>query len=623
MFRDLAQIAYRAGWLGIVLGGLSIECQFLLAAQSFGPWQVQAARPYVVRGADRRLLDRAEQYLASEQWDDALAALVRLLANNNPSVVEVEENRYLDLSGYCHRALAQLPAETLARYRQSVDAVGKVWYERGIAERDERFLQRIVDEQFCSSWGDDALLALGELELERGDLQAARNAWLRISAELTASPSGLVTFPDSRISLAKIRSRLALVSIREGNWDRAEKELVRLQQLNPSAKGRLGGRKVVLLEHLQSLLQQAREQSTFAEHESYWQADFSDEDLQLLWTKSIENDDLSIQPLVVNDLVVYQDATAVRACKVADGEAAFVAESDVFHSPGLSKGNVGRQQFALTAAYHQVFGITTSPLGPRPRDAVSVCWSIDLQRDGALQLRLASEGANIAFVGAPLVVGNRLILACRMNDQAARAGVACYDLDTRQQLWLRWLCQANTPATGRTNEIATHMLCHDSGLLYVNTNLGAIAAISASDGKVKWLRTYERNTDWLVNHGAEAFYRDPCPCEFHQGMVYVLPADGLALLALDATTGSIRWKHPVDNPQALLLNVIGERVSLVDQSLQVLDAASGHLIADTPKSDLTRIISHRDFLIVTDSARLQVFRRKPDTNFEARQRTAP
>ena len=28
---------------------------------------------------------------------------------------------------------------------------------------------RVVDELYCSSWGDDALLALGELALERAD----------------------------------------------------------------------------------------------------------------------------------------------------------------------------------------------------------------------------------------------------------------------------------------------------------------------------------------------------------------------------------------------------------------------------------------------------------------------
>ena len=37
---------------------------------------------------------------------------------------------------------------------------------------------------FCSSWGDDALLAIGELALERGDYDGARRAWEQISPEL-------------------------------------------------------------------------------------------------------------------------------------------------------------------------------------------------------------------------------------------------------------------------------------------------------------------------------------------------------------------------------------------------------------------------------------------------------
>ena len=40
---------------------------------------------------------------------------------------------------------------------------------------------RVVDELFCSTWGDDALLALGELALERADYAAARRSWEQIS----------------------------------------------------------------------------------------------------------------------------------------------------------------------------------------------------------------------------------------------------------------------------------------------------------------------------------------------------------------------------------------------------------------------------------------------------------
>ena len=50
-------------------------------------------------------------------------------------------------------------------------------YREGVTSRRSSELARVAEEMFCSSWGDDALAALGELALERGDYAAARRAW--------------------------------------------------------------------------------------------------------------------------------------------------------------------------------------------------------------------------------------------------------------------------------------------------------------------------------------------------------------------------------------------------------------------------------------------------------------
>ena len=41
-------------------------------------------------------------------------------------------------------------------------------------------LARIVSDMYCSSWGDDALLALGDMALERGEASIARSYWEQI-----------------------------------------------------------------------------------------------------------------------------------------------------------------------------------------------------------------------------------------------------------------------------------------------------------------------------------------------------------------------------------------------------------------------------------------------------------
>src|SRR5262249_10524105 len=116
-----------------------------------------------------------------------------LVADKSDRVVALDGNRYLSLRNYCHLQLARFPAEGLATYRRRVDASAEQLYRDGLANRNEGQLHRVVNDFFCSSWGDDALMALGELALERGDYASARRSWEQISPLLRA-PDGSPTW---------------------------------------------------------------------------------------------------------------------------------------------------------------------------------------------------------------------------------------------------------------------------------------------------------------------------------------------------------------------------------------------------------------------------------------------
>ena len=149
----------------------------------------------------------------------------------------------------------------------------KQWYADGVARHDPVPLERLVDQLFCSRWGDDALMALGEMALERGWYATARDDWRRLSRTAAvglddppAEPSVVrgtgvanrptapaaatsashdcwwIYYPETDYSLAEIRARLVLVSIREGDFERAGRELRRFRQLPPKAQGWLAGR---------------------------------------------------------------------------------------------------------------------------------------------------------------------------------------------------------------------------------------------------------------------------------------------------------------------------------------------------------------------------------------------
>lgn len=523
---------------------------------------VMAARPEVVRGNERRLLDQLHRFLDARQWDDAWNLVARLVEAESTSVAPIEESLYVALPVYCQRLLSKLPPSALARYRELVDPTAEGWYRQGVAQRDPRLLRRVVDEMFCSSWGDDALLALGELALGRGETQAAKTYWQAIRGDLAG-----LTYPDSDIQPADLEARLTLVSIRAGQWERAADQIARLASSHPNARGRLAGRDVVYAEQLAELLNQARQWPTHGPEQDWPTAGGSfarthaapsdgGSELQPLWSHAFaaaKEDGPSVFPIVVGELVVYQDATGVHALHLATGEPAFHSDSATFRS----------LRSALTAHKGKVFGTESD----------GTLWGMDLEREGALFFRDRPSDSGAVFCGAPVVDGTHLLLETRASDRSARAGIACFDLATGEPVWRRWLCRANTSA----GKIGSNLLTATPGVVYACTNLGAIAAVRADDGQIIWLRTYARTN-------TEAAPRGCNPGLYQRGVLYALPTDSRQLLALDAATGEILWSRSALQSSAQLVGVTEERLVLASDGLHLLDPTTGNIL----KSDFNR-----------------------------------
>src|SRR5690606_29225304 len=85
--------------------------------------------------------------------------------------------------------IAHWPEQGLTTYRSRVDATARAEYEAALAARSPAQLARVARDYFASSYGDDALWALGTLELEQGHYAAARRAWTRLLPQMLA-PDG-------------------------------------------------------------------------------------------------------------------------------------------------------------------------------------------------------------------------------------------------------------------------------------------------------------------------------------------------------------------------------------------------------------------------------------------------
>lgn len=254
-------------------------------------------------------LEHTDEFIRGGQWNDAVETLVRIMENQSEVLIRrpvaarwQEEGfaAYITLREYCQIELASWHSrapEALEVYRRHVDTLAARWYEEAIAARSESQLQRIVDELLLSTAGDQALLRLGEMALQRGNYTLARWSWERISPQLRVTPaaarlldvppgtswwfalrqrpldslwSGLrdsarqpvdkltwLAYPDSAIPLAEARIRLMLVSLLEGNRPRAALEWELLRQFDPEATGELAGRRGNLADMAAELLHDA------------------------------------------------------------------------------------------------------------------------------------------------------------------------------------------------------------------------------------------------------------------------------------------------------------------------------------------------------------------------------
>jgi hypothetical protein len=575
----LAFLAVFAGLLRLGPGATSAEepneIEFLGAAFL----KPRVAKP--VSDVVRRM-QRFERLVDLQAWDDAADLADELLSGGADGWVGVDENQYVGVREAVNRRLASLPAAGLAAYRQRVDAVAEGWLREGMASSDETMLRKIVDQAFCSSAGDDALGALGEIYLERGDYQSARTAWQRVRKE-TAS-DGLLRYPDSEIDLADVRARLALVSIREDDLNRAQREIDDVARLHADAAGRLAGHEGNYATLLAEQIEEARQWAPVggpkpsiefpvdAEFEQTWTA----------VTLSAASSDaggglLNSFPTVVTNRVLFQDAAGVHVASLTKGRDEGAAGRPLFEAAsGVSSPIAWAVASGRGSAFAVVPAITSSGSG----EAQSRLIGLDVIRDGALIFQQTPSSDAAIFLAPPVVRGDRVFVGELSRGPGIKASVVCFDLWKGTVVWRRSLGSAYEAALPVASLATCMAIAEDAGFLFVNTQLGMIAALRADDGEPLWLHTYKRSTSGEAGADIPRLRFPPSPCFVHHSTVIAAPCDSREVLALDAATGKVNWSKPLPTRGVRLLAVDAGRVILTGERLWALDAANGELDPD-------------------------------------------
>jgi outer membrane protein assembly factor BamB len=220
---------------------------------------------------------------------------------------------------------------------------------------------------------------------------------------------------------------------------------------------------------------------------------------------------------------------------------------------------------------------------------------LDLQSEGRMlpgfPILLTGESwANCEFEGSPLLVGDDLfVVITQRNSVQLRRFIVCFDRFTARLKWRSPLLAAALPNRAEMANVISHqLLSYSSGRLFLDTGLGAIAAVDADTGSIAWLVKYAR-----VDSFAEAYprsqrfrQRDMTPVMIHAEMIICAPQDCREIIALDWATGDLLWatEPGVATDAVHLLGTLGDDLFVSGDRLYWLDVWTGRQRARYPES---------------------------------------
>jgi outer membrane protein assembly factor BamB len=206
-----------------------------------------------------------------------------------------------------------------------------------------------------------------------------------------------------------------------------------------------------------------------------------------------------------------------------------------------------------------------------------------------LSFDVKPDDANWSFEGAPVVDRGRVYVAMRHTDVKPQEYVAAFDAATGRRLWRTSVVAADSPASGRGDEITHNLLTLVGDRVFINTDLGAVAALATEDGQIAWLHRYDRIAGRQHEPLPVCFDRDPSPCVYDRGLVYVAPADSPSVFALDAGSGAALWASDELGDMVDLLGVAGGNLIASGNRLAAVDATTGQLRFIWPESSTAGI----------------------------------
>lgn len=547
-------------------------------------------------------IHRAEALAQRERWRDAADALQNTIDKFGDHLIRVAPGSYVSVRDHIHTMIAAWAPAGVSAYQALFDGVfererQRLWPRSSLEEA-----VRLFDRFFCTAGAAELAHEIAERALEAGDLPLAGQVLRRV-IEDHPTPGDAIpryasiitiieTMDGTRNATVPLPPNQAQVRLRWLGQDLTVGEIVadvgrgftQFREPPPGNDWSLFGG---------NPQRNRAAHTTVDELGLLWRVDLDSLDQTPPAERTPEEPDeeprahareLTVQPVVANGLVFVQRLREIIAIRQATGEVAwrFSAEigdaRDTFYADDQAPG-----WDAVTVADGRVYAALRGDSAPyysydssrTPHELIcldaetgSVIWRSD-------RSRADDRFSEIHFDSAPIVHQNSLFVVGRRSRSFGFEDCYLYRFNTTtgEPDYRTHVGSASTGGFG-SRPATRSVIAMDDGVVFVNTNLGSIAAVTARTGTVRWLRLHDRRGGTGVRgSGGDLRPWQINPQFVSGGRVITLPNHGSNILLHDAVSGELDQEIPLTlfgNTESLLgvrgdlLCSIGEQVGCYD-----------------------------------------------------------
>ena len=549
-------------------GNNPVQAPFLLPAQ---PTEVGEAMEDFRRFAGRK------------QWEKAFKHLEKIFSATSEGLVLTGEGVMLPSRMIAREALLELPVSGQDAYRLFFDPEAKKLYEQANGKEEITKLSQIFSRFLITSMGDAAADRLGDLYFESGHLEQAVSSWKTI----------LEQRPDSQISKARLRTKIAVALARLNRWNEFRDMLATVEQQHADVKMTIGGKEVLAVEHLRGVAEKAKDRAQVAtaigtsgpladiplaeKVEPLWQFRFfpgSDPKegvpmgLQVMnqnrWGGDTQSGSDWVPPIVIDGTRVYVNFVGYDlAVDIVNGKLLWRSGRIFDVQQKAQQGQLAPlEQYGLALASGRLWSVAREA-GDQNQGRQGGARFVLTSREPDTGKKLfstqqAPEFKELSVRGTPLVVGERMFLSANKSNQPRELELLALNSKDGKLIWSTKIGSYTTDSNPYSSEktFQPSVILH-GGHLFLDTHSGSLVQLDAASGQLEWGLNYSSDVAqqhrffWYGMQSTEPFTIG-AP-QIVDGVLYLKGMRSRKMFAVDPDRPKVLWHRSIP----ITANLIG------------------------------------------------------------------